>query len=421
MVKHLLERTDMPVDCSVPPKPILQKLSNLPLPTNSMTAENILSFVEDNIMPWAMPMTHARSYGWVNSPPAPVAILCDALMTTMKNGLDGGDTPSNYLMFSLGRWLMELSGFVDEDGTPDGMAILLSGGSAANLNGLTVARYWAAKRDGWSIRDEGLQGSRPAMIYYTSAEAHSSVQLCVEQLGIGTSNLRIIETDNVFRMRPQALQESIKNDLAAGLRPACVVGACGSTNVGAIDPLSDIADVCEKFNLWFHVDGAYGGIVGLDPAYTEMTGALNRANSLSLDPHKWLQVPLDCGALLVRDRYLNYENYNLVPDYLTTAGTEEGSVPWPCDHMFELTFADRSVKTWAAIARLGLEGVRDMVINCNNMARLLGELVEQSDNLELLSRASASILNFRYVPTGTTMSYEAFEHLEPENIQRYHR
>ncbi len=358
-----------------------------------------------------MPMTHARSYGWVNSPPAPVAILCDALATTLNNGLEGGDTPSTFLMHSLSRWLMELSGFVDSDGAPDGMAILLSGGSAANLNALTVARYRAAKQDGWSIRDEGLQNNRPAMIYYTSAEAHSSVQLCVEQLGIGKSNLRTIETDDAFRMRPEALRESIETDLAAGLRPACVVAACGSTNVGAIDPLGDIADVCEAFNLWLHVDGAYGGIVGLDPAYAEMTRALNRVDSLSLDPHKWLQVPLDCGALLVRDRRPNYENYTLVPDYLGSGGAEEESISWACEHMFELTFSDRALKTWAAIARLGRDGVRDMVINCNNMARLLHELVEESDCLELLSPASVSTVNFRYMPTGAALSNEALDAL----------
>lgn len=411
MVKHLIERPSMPVECSTPPEALRRELSNLPLPADGMAADDILSFLEDKVMPWSMPTNHARSYGWVNTSPAPISILSDALATTLNNGLDGGDHSSIFIMHSLGRWLMELSGFLDADGTPNGMAILMGGGSAANLNGLTVARYWAAKRDGWNIREEGLQSKRPAMIYYTSAEAHSSVQRCVEQLGIGASNLRRIDTDDEFRMRSDALRESIENDLAAGLRPACVVAASGSTNVGAIDPLSDIADVCEEFDLWLHVDGAYGGIVGLDPAYTEMTSALNRVNSLTLDPHKWLQVPYDCGALLVRDRQLNHENYNLVPDYLSAANREEGRVPWPCEHMFELTFGDRALKTWAAVARLGRDGVRDMVINCNNMARLLGKLVEKSGDLELLSPVSVSTVNFHYVPMGTSLSNEALNAL----------
>jgi aromatic-L-amino-acid decarboxylase len=411
MVKHLSERASMPVDCSIPPEALQRELSALPLPASGMAADDILAFLEDKVMPWSMPTNHARSYGWVNTSPAPISILSDALATTLNNGLDGGDHPSICMMHALGRWLMELSGFLDAQGTPNGMAILLGGGSAANLNGLTVARYWAAKRDGWNIRVEGLQNNRPAMIYYTSDESHSSVQRCIEQMGIGASNLRKIETDDLFQMRPEALRKSIQADLAAGYSPACVVAACGSTNVGAIDPLNDIADVCEDFNLWFHVDGAYGGIVGLDPVYTEMTSAMNRVNSLTLDPHKWLQVPLDCGALLVRDRHLNHENYSLVPDYLSAASTVDGSVPWPCEHMFELTFGDRALKTWAAIARLGREGVRDMVVNCNNMARLLGELIEETDNLELLSPVSVSVVNFRYVPSGKSMSAEALDAL----------
>lgn len=411
MDKHLNERPFLPVDRSVPPEALRRELSNLDLPTDGMTADDILSFLEDKVMPWSMPTNHARSYAWINTSPAPISILADSLAKTLNNGQDGYDHSTVFIMHSLSRWLMELSGFVDAEGTPNGMAILLAGGSAANLNGLTVARYWAAKRDGWNIREEGLQTSRPTMTYYTSAEAHSSVQRCVEQLGIGAANLRNIETDDDFRMRPEALRASIEADLAAGLRPTCVVGSCGSTNVGAIDPLGDIADICEEFDLWFHVDGAYGGIVGLDPAYAGMTKGLSRANSLTLDPHKWMQVPLDCGALLIRDRQLNHENYTLVPDYLTPAGTEEGSVPWPCEYMFELTFGDRALKTWAAIARLGKEGVRQMVINSTNMARLLDTLIAKSDNLELLSPTSVSVVNFRYEPTDATLSDAALDTL----------
>ncbi len=413
MAKHLNERPDLPLRL-VPPVTLRQELSNLPLPHTGMAAQDILSFLEDKVMPWSMPTNHPHSVAWVNTSPAPVAIIADAMATTLNNGLDGYDHPSILLMYSLGRWLMELSGFVDAEGTPNGMAILLAGGSAANLNALTVARYWAAKRDGWDIRAEGLQNQHPTMIYYTSAEAHSSVQRCVEQLGIGSSNLRKIETDDAFRMRPQALRESIDADLAAGLRPVCVVASVGSTNVAAIDPLHDIADICQSYDLWLHVDGAYGGIVGLDPAYSESTQALNRADSLTLDPHKWLQVPLDCGALLVRDRRLNHENYSLVPDYLTAASLEDGNVPWPCEYMFELTFGDRALKTWAAVARLGHDGVRDMVINCNNMARLLGERVQQSDDLELLAPPSVSTVNFRYVPVGSAISAAALDTLNQQ-------
>ncbi|MCP4768234.1 MAG: aminotransferase class V-fold PLP-dependent enzyme [Gammaproteobacteria bacterium] len=418
MVKHLTERPDLPVDCATPPEALRRELAAMSLPAEGMAANDILEFLDSKVMPWSMPTNHARSYAWVNTSPAPISILSDALAITLNNGQDAYHHSTIYMMHSLGRWLMELSGFMDADGTANGMAILLAGGSGANLNALSVARYWAAKRDGWNVREEGLQGNRPAMIYYTSAEAHSSVQLCVEQLGIGAANLRSIDTDDDFRMRPQALRAAIEADLAVGLSPACVVASMGSTNVGAIDPLDDIADLCEAFDLWLHVDGAYGGIVGLDPAYTQMTSPMCRVNSLTLDPHKWLQVPLDCGAVIVRERRLNYENYTLVPDYLRAEDTEEGSVPWPYEYMFELTFSDRALKTWAAIARLGRDGVRDMVINCNNLARLLGELIEKSDDLELLAPVSVSTVNFRYLPTDRDLPADDLDSLNQQISDR---
>ena len=224
--------------------------------------------------------------------------------------------------------------------------------------------------------------------------------------GIGAANLRLVDTDAEFRMRPGALLEIIEKDLAAGLSPACVVAAVGSTNVAAIDPLDEIADICQEHDLWLHVDGAYGGIVGLDPAYAEMTQSLSRVNSLTLDPHKWLQVPLDCGALLVRDRHLNHENYTLVPDYLRAAGTEEDSVPWPCEHMFELTFGDRALKNLGSDCPVGRHGVRDMIVNCNNLARLLGKVIREADDLELLAPVSVSVVNFRYVPKKAVVSLD---------------
>ena len=133
MVKHLAERPSMPVENSVPPKALQDELSSLALPANGINASDILSLLEDKVMPWSMPTNHARSYGWVNTSPAPIAILSDALATTLNNGLDSGDHPSICIMHSLTQWLMELSGFICADGTPNGMAILLGGGGRGQI------------------------------------------------------------------------------------------------------------------------------------------------------------------------------------------------------------------------------------------------------------------------------------------------
>jgi glutamate/tyrosine decarboxylase-like PLP-dependent enzyme len=396
LAEYLNRLPGEPVDRIVPQE-IRRQLIDMPLPEQGQSADEIIGILADKIMPYPLATGHRRSYGWVNSPPAPIAILADAVSVTMDSGLDGYDHSAIFLMASLGRWMMELVGFP----TQGSLCLLLSGGSAATLNALTAARFRAAKEDGWNMRKEGLQGGRKRMVLYASAQSHSSIQKCVEQLGIGTDNMRPIETDSMFRMRPDALARAIEVDLAAGNRPFAIAAAGGATNVGAIDPLDDISTIAERFGLWLHVDGAYGAFAALDPDYASRFRAFSRVDSVTLNPHKWLQVPVDCGALLTRHRNIHREAFSLVPDYLEEGGSE---APWPYEHMFQLTYANRALKTWAAIARLGREGVRELVVRCNRLAALLGERVAASPDLQLLAPVSLSVVNFRYAPSDAKMA-----------------
>ncbi len=256
--EYLRALPGQPVD-RVVPEDVRRRLMSLPMPEAGLAPEEILEFLRREILPWPVPIGHKRSYGWVNSPPAPIAILADAISTTMNSGLDGYDHSALFLMSSLGRWIMELVGFPAEGS----LCLLLTGGSAATLNALTAARHRAAERAGWNLRKEGLQGGRARLVAYTSAESHSSIQKCVEQLGIGTDNLRAIEVDDAFRMRPDALRKAIQGDLTAGHLPFAVVACGGATNTGAIDPLDAVADIAHDFDLWLHVDGAFGAWAAL--------------------------------------------------------------------------------------------------------------------------------------------------------------
>jgi len=387
-------------------------LSTLALPEQGLSAEEILTFMETHILPWPQPTGHPRSYGWVNSPPLPIAIIAETVAQAMNSSLDGFDYSGLFLMVSLERWLMELAGFPQGE---DSLALLFSGGSAASLNALTVARYRAAREDGWNVREEGLQGNRPAMIVYASDQVHSSVQRCIEQLGLGTQHLRAVPSDDRYRMDVDKLSAMIEADRQAGLRPIAVVASAGTTNVGAIDPLEQIADVCEQAGLWLHVDGAYGGFAGLDPEYAEALTGIARADSVTVDPHKWLHVPLDCGALLTRHKALHREAFTLTPDYLDKG--DEHAVPWPYEYRFQLTYANRAIKTWAAIARLGKEGVATLVIRCNRLAASLDALIQSADDLELLAPSSLSVVNFRYMPPGQDLNATALDELN-EHISR---
>ena len=378
------------------PDEVRRHLMSLPLPEKGQQPEDMLDFLRTQILPWPITIAQPRSYAWICAGFAPMGALADLAASTMNTGLDGYDHSSIFLNVALGRWLMELTGFSDGEG----FGVLFSGGSAANLNALTAARHWAAKNDGWDIRAEGLQGGRPGFTIYTSAEAHSSIQKCAEQLGLGTASMRLVETDAQFRLKPDALRAAIRMDLDAGLRPMCVVAGAGTTNVGAVDPLDAMADIADEHGLWFHVDGAYGGFGGLDPEYAAAYRGIERADTLTIDPHKWLQAPVDCGALLMRHPERHAEAFGLKPDYLM--GSAEDSAPWPYEHMFQLTYGNRALKTWAVIARLGRSGVCDLVVRCNRLASLLGRLVEEAPDFELLAPVSLSIANFRYVPQGVS-------------------
>lgn len=381
-----------PVD-RVVPEDVRRRLMSQPLPEQGLAAGEMLEFLRREILPWPIAIGHKRSYGWVNSPPAPIAILADAVGVTMNSGLDGYDHSALFLASSVGRWIMELVGFPPEGS----LCLLLTGGSAATLNALTAARHRAAERAGWNLRAEGLQGGRPKLVLYTSAESHSSIQKCAEQLGIGTDNLREIEVDAAFRMRPEALRRAIEADLAAGHLPFAIVACGGATNTGAIDPLDEIADVAGHFGIWLHVDGAFGAWAALDPAYATRFQAVARADSLTLNPHKWPQVPLDCGALLTRHPEVHRAAFSLTPDYLVAGRSE---VPWPCEYMFELTFGNRALKVWAALARLGRRGLAELVTRCNRLAKRLEERIVSAPDFELLAPASLSVVNFRFRPAG---------------------
>ena len=390
--EYLRDLPAQPVD-RVVPGDVRRRLMSLPLPERGLPPEEILDFLQTEIMPWPVAVGHKRSFAWVNSPPAPIAVLADAVASSMNCGLDGYDHSSVFLMASVGRWIMELVGFPREGS----LCLLLSGGSAATLNALTAARHRAAEQAGWDLRAEGLQSGRPPLILYASAESHSSIQKCAEQLGIGTNHLRSIPADDAFRMRPDLLRTAIGNDRKAGKVPFAIVACGGATNTGAIDPLDDIADVAAEFGTWLHIDGAFGAWAALDPAYSARFEAIARADTVTLNPHKWLQVPVDCGALLTRNPDVHRAAFSLTPDYLEAGHSE---APWPMEHMFQLTYGNRALKVWAALARLGRSGLTELVTRCNRLAALLEARVRAAPDLELLSPASLSVVNFRYRPAG---------------------
>jgi len=289
------------------------------------------------------------------------------------------------------RWLGSLIGY---DG--DAKGLLTSGGSMANIIALLIA---SRRKSGVESSRRGLWNSGPPMIAYASEEVHMSIAKAADILGFGRDHVRLIAGDDHQRMRTDLLRRSIESDLREGLRPFCVVGSAGTVNTGVVDPLAEIASVARQFELWFHVDGAYGAPGVLDQRKKHLFEGMERADSVSLDPHKWLYVPVDAGCLLFRDSAAAMAAFNTEDaDYIKTHGysDEEAFAFWDCG--VELSRRFRALKVWLTLQYYGTRRIADAISDDISLASYLGEVISNADDFELLAPVELSICCFRYVP-----------------------
>jgi aromatic-L-amino-acid/L-tryptophan decarboxylase len=263
---------------------------------------------------------------------------------------------------------------------------LTGGGSAANLMGLAMAREAKIPAN-----DDGA----PTGVLYASTEVHMSIPKAVALLGLGRKQLRLVPVDEAFRIRLDLLEQAIHDDLREGRRPIAIVGSAGTVNTGAVDPLEAIAALAKKYGLWFHIDGAYGALAAI--AAPERVCGLHLADSLSLDAHKWLYQPLDCGCLLYRDRAAARRAFSFTGDYAKVLATELIESFGFFDESIELSRRFRALKLWLSWRFHGLEGFRAAIGRDLRHARLLADAILASESLELLAPVELSAVCFRAV------------------------
>lgn len=386
-----------------PNRPVFQPMTpaertnllELPLPEEGLAPEAALEFAAQRLLTHPMGNGHPRFFGWVNSPPAPIAVLLEMLGAAVNPSCAGGDHAAIYLERAVVRWLMELLGFP----TGESIGLLVSGGSAATLTALAAARHRAAQRAGWNVRARGLQKISSPLVLYMSGEGHSCVRKSAELLGLGSDAVHVVAADKDLRMDVDSLRSAILQDRAAGLLPFCVVASAGTVATGAIDPLHRLADLCAEQQLWFHVDGAYGAAGVLDDRLAARYAGMERADSLALDPHKWLSVPVECGCVLVRDASLLRETFSLVPEYLRTEeGKGFGGLPWYSEYGFQQTRGYRALKLWGTLVERGRSGLAATIRRHNDLARYLAAQIHGVQEFELCAPVELSIVCFRYVP-----------------------
>jgi len=372
-----------------------------PLPEEGRPFDEILRFVTEHVLTHPFGNSHPRFFAFINASADPVGTVADYLASAMNPNCWGGDHAAIHLERQVVRWLAAGLGLPE---TAEG--ILTSGGSMANFTALAAARRAVAP----TVREEGTGDLR--IVVYASDQVHNCVDKAVDLLGLGTRQLRKIPTDDAFRMRVRALREAVSTDRKQGLTPAIVVGNAGTVNTGAVDPLDELADFCAQESLWFHADGAYGALASLSPALRPLFKGLERAHSVAADPHKWLYVPYEAGAVLVREPGRLADAFRKPAEYLV----QDPESPLIGPVVFnergpELSRGFKALKVWMGLKRHGRQGYARSMERDVDLARFLAEELRGRGDFELLAEPVLSIVNFRYRPRGRAVDPEALDRL----------
>ncbi|MGH9321885.1 MAG: pyridoxal phosphate-dependent decarboxylase family protein [Vicinamibacteria bacterium] len=380
MVSYLTGFGAAPIQPEEPVEKIFARFRDS-LPEKGASPQQVLDEFRSAVAPFATDLQHPGNLGYIPNSTGIVGIVADLLASTLNQNVSlvRGGASAAAIEAQVVRWLQSLLGH-----PPEGGGVLTSGGSLANLMGLALARE---KAGGANLQ------------FYVSEETHSSIERALRFLGIPQEAMRRVSTDDGFRMSAEALREAIAEDRARGVKPAAVVATAGTIGSGAVDPLVALSDICRREGLWLHVDGAYGALAAAAPSGAWMREGLGRADSLSLDPHKWLFVPIDTSCLLVRDPVAMRRFFNLVPEYLKVSAPEQ-EFPQPMESTIELSRRFRALRLWMTIKAYGAEALRRRIEEHLALARSLASWIEASPEFELAAPVETSTVAFRYVPPG---------------------
>lgn len=363
------------------------------LPVAGQEPSRILDEWEQKVLPTATHLGSPRYFGFVNGSGSMMAVLAEALASAvnMNPGAWKPAPSATEVERRCIRWLAELIGY-----DPDCAGLLTSGGTMANFTALTTALRSIVGTD---LADTGLQGTEGRFrVYMSDHEGHVSITRAVDLMGLGRGAVRLVPSRDDFTMDVDALAYAIDEDRARGDVPFCVVGQVGSVSVGAIDPLDAIADVCEERGLWFHADGASGAVGAMLPELSDRYAGLERADSVTLDPHKWLYIPYECGSVLVRRPEAMRDAFSMTASYLRGAAPTEYDGLDFLEYGPQMSRGFKALKLWMTLKHYGVEGYQTLLRQNIACARHMHDLVEAAEDCEPALEPQLFIYAFRYVP-----------------------
>ncbi len=367
-----------------------------PLPYSGKDSFELLQEAKTKVFDSATGNLGLNMYAYVMSGGNQMSTVADFLASTInQNNTKWHLAPAMAeIEIRVIKWAAEMIHF-----TPNAGGAMVSGGSEANLAGLTVARNIFFKQ--LNIKENGLFGIKPFTVY-CSKETHNCTDKSITLLGIGTNQLRKIATNADLTINTKALEEQILADIDKGFTPFCIVGNAGTVNTGAIDDLATLAQIAEKYKTWFHVDGAYGGLAASLPSLKAKYAGLEKADSIALDFHKWLYQPFEIGCVLVRDWSKMRETYFKEADYLTTALQASNTRLEFNEHYFQLSRNAKAFKVWMSVKAYGFDRIQKMIQKDIDLTHYLAKLIIESSDFELKSSSDLAVACFRY--TGNNLA-----------------
>ncbi len=408
IAEFLCTLPDRPVAPNESPRMIREALGTGSLPEQGSEAKDLLEEAANLLFAHSTFNGHPRFWGVITSSAAPIGALGDLLAAAVNPNIGGwfGGPMANEIEAQTVRWIAEMIGYPTDCG-----GLLVSGGNMGNFVGFLAARKAKAT---WDVRTAGLMGEGTRHLrMYTSSETHTWIHKATDMFGLGTDAIRWIPVDEQLRMDTTALKNQIQEDIEAGDLPFLVIGTAGTVSTGAVDPLPEIAAICREYNLWFHVDGAYGAFAALllhEDQGVEVPADLqgiSLADSVAVDPHKWLYAPLEAGCALVRNPEALRNTFSYHPPYYHFADQGEPTIDYH-EYGPQNSRGFRALKVWLALRQVGREGYMEMIADDIQLSQELYRLMDTHPEFQAFTQG-LSITTFRYVPPDLAPGSESIE------------
>ncbi|HRI19934.1 MAG TPA: pyridoxal-dependent decarboxylase [Panacibacter sp.] len=376
------------------PEQIQKILGDAPLPEDGSAAATLLKDASDLLMNHSLLNGHPKFLGYITSSAAPIGALADLLAAAVNPNVGANilSPVATAIEKQTVKWLAEFIG------VPAGYGgILVSGGNMANFTAVLAARTVKAPK---TLKEDGLSKVEAELVMYCSKTTHTWIEKVAVLFGHGSKAIRWIETNTANQMNNNLLIQAIENDLLNGKKPFMVVGTAGDVSTGIVDDLKGIAVICKKYDLWFHIDGAYGIPAAVIPEQKILFEGIEDADSIALDPHKWLYSPLEAGCTLVKDPNHLTETYSSHPVYYNF-GSDEASIHNYYEYGFQNSRGFRALKVWLGLKQVGRSGYIKMIGEDIRLSKLFFSLAKDHAELEAVTQ-NLSITTLRYVPLDIT-------------------